>query len=795
MKALKIILKTLAALAGLVIVIVLAGSFILRRSGLPKLEGEQRVAGLTGEVNVLRDERGVPHIYSTNTHDLYFMTGYLSAQERLWQMDLIRRATKGRLSEIFGPDYIDTDHFLRLLDMSSKSAMVLSREDPEILEVLQAYCDGVNAWITSSGRNLPPEFRVLGYRPEPWTMTDITNIIGYMGWELARDNLDTELRNYKLMHRLGPEKFQELMPDWELVKEVVFPEFKLDETLVDKTLSFISSLDRVENAGVISFSGSNNWALSGNRSETGKPILSNDMHLGLSVPGFWIQMHQVIPGELDVTGVMVPGQPFIVAGHNDKIAWGLTNLMVDDIDVFVETVDSAGNYLFNNEWLPLKEREETIAVKGGETVKRVVRSSHRGPVISELRNVDDAVFTMRWSGYDYSDEIKAVYLLDRAGSWNEFRSAISNFRSVSQNFAYADAEGNIGLNTGGGIPIRKGPWTYPRPGSTDEYDWQGYVPFESLPSSFNPVGGFVSSANQRTVNESYPYYIAGDFAMPFRINRIRQMASENEIMGIDDFKRMITDNKSDYAASLTPIIVRYSAGIQDPDRLETAALSALSSWDYRMDKSIIAPTIFEFTRSELIYKLLHDELGDLYGSPLGKQYDHYLFRIMKEGPDEWVDDINTPGKESFEELVAASFRSAVDTLQTRYGTDTLKWQWGRIHTIKLQHPMGGVKPIDMILRLNSKRYRIGGSYHTVEPYAFNSLFEVNHGASERHIFNTADWDKSLTVIPTGTSGNPGSPFYLSQTDAYLNNRFYSDPFSIEAVQAAGKYKMKFVPAE
>ncbi|HNT92556.1 MAG TPA: penicillin acylase family protein [Bacteroidales bacterium] len=794
MKILKVILTVLAVIIAIALLAGVIAVPALRKSGLPDLNGEKDLAGLTAEVRVIRDERGVPHIYASNEHDLYFMTGYITAQERLWQMDMVRHATQGRLSELFKRDMFETDIFLRALGMHEKSKLVLEKEDPVILESLNAYASGVNAWIEQCGKKLPPEFRVLGYTPEPWTTMDITNIIGFIGWDLASSNLSSEVSNYKLGRKLGPEKASELIADWTLVDEVVFPEFRLKDELIDKVQAAVNSMDKLEELGIVNFSGSNNWAVSGNRSETGKPILSNDMHLGFNVPGFWMQVHQVIPGQLNVTGVLFPGEPFVIAGHNDRIAWGMTNLSVDDIDLFVETVDSTGNnYLYNGEWLPFREEEHQLKMTDDSSLTRVIRYTHHGPVISEIRGINDEVLTMCWSGYDYSDEIQAVYLLNRARNWVEFRTALSHFRSISQNFAYADVEGNIGLNTGGGIPVRKGTGLLPRRGDTDEYEWKGYVPFELLPSSFNPEDGFVSSANQRTVDESYPFFISGDFSIPYRIMRIREMAAEKEILGIDDFKRMITDNHSSYAAMMTPVILKGAEAIGSPSVDEKYALEELKEWDYTMDAALVAPTLFEFIRSEMARHIMQDELDELYGSPLGRQHDFYLYTMMTEGPDQWIDNIDTPEKETMEIIIARSIRSALDTLTARYGECGENWQWGKVHTFTLEHPMGGVKILDRLLRLNSKSYGIGGSYHTVAPYAFRDNLKAVHGASERHIFNTADWDQSLTVIPTGTSGIPGSPFYLSQTDTYVNNGFYGEPFSDEAVESAKKYEMIFRP--
>jgi len=668
MKILKITLVTIAVLLAVVLLAGVIAVPALRKSGLPELNGEKSLSALTAEVKVIRDERGVSHIYASNEHDLYFMTGYITAQERLWQMDMVRHATQGRLSELFKRDMFETDIFLRALGMQEKSRMVLEKEDPEILATLQAYADGVNAWITGCGKKLPPEFRVLGYEPEPWTMVDITNIIGFIGWDLASSNLSNEISNYKLGMKLGAEKAAELIADWNLVDEVVFPDFRLDDKLTDKALKAVSSMEKLEELGIVTLSGSNNWAVSGSRSETGKPILSNDMHLGFNVPGFWLQVHQVIPGKLNVTGVLFPGEPFIIAGHNDRIAWGMTNLGVDDIDLFVETVDSTGNnYLYNGEWLPFRDVEHTLKMTDDSSQTRVLRYTHHGPVISGMQNIDDVVLSMCWSGYDYSDEIKAVYLLNRAGNWDEFRTALSHFKSISQNFAYADVDGNIGLNTGGGVPVRKGTGLLPRRGDTDEYEWKGYVPFELLPSSFNPEEGFISSANQRTVDSSYPFFISGEFSMPYRIMRIREMAGEKQVLGIEDFKRMITDNHSAYAKMLTPVILKGAEALSDPGETERKAIEELRVWNYAMDASLVAPTLFEFIRMEMAYQLLGDELDELYGAALGRQHDFYLYRLMKEGPDGWVDNVNTPEEESLETIIARSISAALDTLTARYG--------------------------------------------------------------------------------------------------------------------------------
>ncbi|MBK7131293.1 MAG: penicillin acylase family protein [Bacteroidales bacterium] len=413
---------------------------------------------------------------------------------------------------------------------------------------------------------------------------------------------------------------------------------------------------------------------------------------------------------------------------------------------------------------------------------------HRGPVISGFNNITDAAISMRWSGFDYSDEVRSVCLLNRAAGWDDFRNALRSFNSVSQNFVYADTEGNIGLNTGGGIALRKGNGSLISNGETDESDWKGYVPFEQLPFSFNPATGYVSSANNRTVDENYPYYISSDFAMPYRINRIRQMIGEKEIFTMDDFKRMILDQHSDYAASY-PYILKIEEKSPALSPGERSALAALKNWDYDMNANLVAPSVFEFFRPAFGRNLLGDEMGELYPSLFGTAREYYIYRILTSGPDAWVDNVNTNEKETLDDIVLLSFKDAVSDLTKKFGEDQAKWTWGSIHKITIEHPLGKVKILDRLFSLNSDTYSVGGSSHTVSPYTYTAGFKVNHGASERHIFNTADWDESFTITPTGASGVPASEFYLSHTKDYIEGKFYKDAFTESAVKAAAKYTL------
>ena len=385
-----------------------------------------------------RDEKGMPHIYATCEHDLYLATGYVTAQERLWQMDLVRRSSTGRMAEIFGKAFVQTDILTRCLRIEEKARLMLQDEDPVIVACMQAYADGVNAFISTPGRKLPFEFRVLSYEPEPWTPGDIVGILGLLGWNLSTKNLADEIFNYSIVMQAGAEKASELIPDWDVSTDFAYPDFQISDSMITAVSSLIASAEMVRDLGVSASSASNNWAVSGARTATGRPILSNDMHLTLTNPGIWIQMHQVIPGSLNVTGVMIPGEPFIVAGHNERIAWGMTNLLSDDIDIYSEKInpDNPDQYLFDGEWKDMTDRQEIIAIKGGKQDTVVIRSTHRGPLLSGLlrppdpshkvdwtgyeyldgfHHVEGIALSMKWVGYDMSDEVRSVYKLNRAG--------------------------------------------------------------------------------------------------------------------------------------------------------------------------------------------------------------------------------------------------------------------------------------------------------------------------------------------------------------------------------------------
>ncbi len=791
--------KFLKIAAVILLVIIAAGSVYIRhisRKALPDYNADTQLSEMKGEVTVLRNQQGVPSVYAKNEADLYRAVGYVMAQDRLWQMDLLRRVTTGSLSEIFGKDFINTDLLMRSLRIPEKSSEILRQSDSSVVAALEAFSCGVNQFISNNSGNLPPEFSILGYTPDRWKPEHSVNLTGYMAWDLNM-GWSTEVILHKLRQELDEEMFHELIPDLSLQDSYIYPDFTLEGSGI---LSVAGRSARLQELGVQIFSGSNNWAVSGEKSATGSPLLSNDMHLGLMAPGIWYQMHHVVEDELNVTGVVLPGQPFVVAGHNENIAWGMTNVMLDDVDFYLETVnpEDPHQYRYMEEWRDMEVRSEVIKTGSKDSVIRELLFTHRGPVISDFKGVRDQAISMKWTGNLFSNEVRSVYLLNRAENWDQFRDALTTFNSVSQNVVYADTDGNIGLQTAAGIPLREGSGILIVPGEVDTYDWQGIVPFEELPFVYNPPEGFVLSANNRTVPDDYPYYISHWYDLPYRYDRIREMLTEKEVLSADDFRDMLTDNKSKLAEEMVPGLLDELSKVPQLSPSENEAVSLLKDWDMVYCPSEAAPLIFEQFYIQFIETLLREQMGDdLYREFIASKVlvRNIINRVWTKRESVWLQERFEGGGDPFTKAVHKSFSSAVGQLEEKLGGDLSRWAWGELHTFTVEHPVGSVWIIDLFFNMNRGPFQPGGSFHTVCPYSYDygNPFVVNHGASQRHIFSAADWDESLVVIPTGTSGIPASRYYCDQTETYTKGGFYPSYFSRRQVEENAKYRMKIIP--
>jgi len=796
----KLLKKILIGLAVLIVVVVAASAIVMRyiaRRALPDYNQTVQAPFLQEEVTVHRDNHAIPYIFAKNESDLYFTVGYVMAQDRLWQMDLLRRVTMGRLSEIFGEDMVENDLVLRALRIPEKSTMVLDGTEPEVMAALEAFSKGVNHFIETHQNRLPLEFALLGYKPEPWQPIHSVNLIGYMAWDLS-GAWQIEATMHKLRQHLDEEKFLQLLPNMAHHPTYVHPNPKF------KTPGGITALlnpaGRLREMGLEVFSASNSWAVSGARSQTGAPILANDMHLGFGAPGIWYQMKQEVEGGMKVAGVVLPGQPFVIVGHNAYFVWGMTNVFVDDADFFLETLDpqNPGRYLYNDQWLDMDIRQEKIALGGGDTLVRELRFTHRGPIISEFRNIEDQAVSMQWTGNLPSNEVRTMYLLNHGRNWDDFRNALRTMTSISQNVIYADVYGNIGLQTAAGVPIRNdGNGLFIYPGHTSQYNWTGLVPFEELPYTFNPPEGTISTANNRTTGEDYPHHIGYQFAMPFRIDRIREMLSQQELHDHESFKVMLGDFCSKLVERYLPALLEAGETnlLSAPGR---QALILLQDWDMVYTATSSAAPIFEKFYLQFVKNLLHDEMGEeLYREFLGDRsaVNNIVEHVWNNRQSSWIDNVLTPEAETFDQLLIKSLEESVAMLSETLGADMNAWQWGSIHRLSINHPMGQVRMLDRMFGLNRGPFPIGGSYHTVNPlgYSYRRPFDAVHGASQRHIHQPGNWNQNFVIIPTGTSGIPASPYYLDQTQLFIENRYHTKPWLRHDVEEQARYTTILTP--
>ncbi len=789
--------KIIKWLVIIIILIVIAGLGYLqylKRAPYPDYNSTVKLSGLHDRVIVKRDKWGMPHIYAQNLEDLYRTLGYIMAQDRMWHMDLIRRATQGRLSEIFGKDFVKTDMLLRSLRITEHSEYLYKHIPDSIRTYLLAFSDGINQYIQTT-RHLPLEFKILGYKPEMWTPQNTLNLIGFMAWDLTA-GWNGDLVLWQIMQKVDSARFALAVPNFD--KSQFIYDYHIGNN-PELTLDIEHITDQINSLGIRAFTASNNWAVGPQKSVYGKPILANDMHLGFGIPGIWYQVHLIVPGKLNVTGVTIPGAPGVVSGHNQHIAWGMTNVMLDDADFYIETINKDTTlYLVDGKWQPIKIVTEKIATKEGDTVYKKLYFTHRGPIVSGFKGIKDKVLSVAWGGNDtLSNELMGVFALDFAQNWDQYLQAVKYFRSVAQNIVYADDKGNFGIHMGAGIPIRQRPGYLPYPGDTSLYDWKQWVPFDQLPYELNPQRGFVASANNKSAPD-YPYYITQYYFQDYRYARIREMLESKDKLSVDDFKKMHIDQKSKLVERTLPDIIFEVSKIQTNDQTVKDAIKALVDWDGILRADQAAPLIFEEFYYQFVRSLIIDELGpELTKKYMGvKTLANTMFEnAIHNHFDPWLDNINTPEKEDYTTAIQTAFLHAIDTLKEKLGDDVAKWQYQKLHTLTLEHPLGKVKLLDVLFGLNRGPYGVGGSNHTVSPYSYslNNRYKVTAGASQRHIFVVGDWDKGWMIIPTGNSGLPGNEFYCNQTKDYLKGIYRPDAFSDSAVDAVKKYERQFLP--
>jgi len=752
----------------------LAGAYLYLRQSLPTTEGEIRLAGVAAPVDILRDRYGIPHIFAASLEDASFATGYVHAQDRLWQMEMSRHIAAGRVSEIVGAGGLETDRFLRTLGVRRSAEANLRTLDAETRKQLEAYAAGVNAFLASDPV-LPPEFWLTGARPEPWTPADSVSWIKMMAWDLG-GNWRSELLRMRLSKTLPLARIHEFLPPYPGEPVPAIADLKELYNSMERDTVRLAQF-APDNDGI----GSNNWVVSGARSESGKPLLANDPHLGLSAPPVWYFAQISAPG-FNVIGSTLPGTPGVVLGRNERIAWGFTNTGPDVQDLYIEKLDASGGYLAPGGPRAFQVIEETIKVKGGETEKLRVRISRHGPVISDVSKAaqDEAprghVIAFAWAALAEDDRTMQSSLeMGRAREWSEFLIAARDFQSPQQNIVYADVEGNIGFIAAGRVPQRlaandlKG--MAPAPGWLEKYDWAGSIPFEQLPRSFNPPSGAIVTANHRITPPGYPNFISSEWQPPYRADRIQQLLDATPKHTAQTFARIQADVTSLAMRELLPKLLATKPRSEEARQ----ALALLARWDGAMTIDRAEPLIASAWWRELARAIYADELGDAFRQ-------NWLMRAQftnnvlsgDAGLARWCDDVRTPAVETCDEVLALSLDAALADLAKRYGTDTSRWRWGDAHIARHEHRPFGRQPL--LAKLFDITVPSPGDAFTVNVGRSNlndeaQPFANRHAASLRAIYDLSDLEKSLYIHSGGQSGNVLSEHYKAFTEAWAKNEY------------------------
>jgi penicillin G amidase len=774
------------------------GAYLYLRQSLPKTDGEVAVAGLSDRVEILRDGYGVPHIFATSVEDAHFALGFVHAQDRLWQMEMSRRTGAGRLAEILGPGALETDRFVRVLGVRRAAQANLRRYDRATLGVLDAYAAGVNAFLAGAPV-LPPEFWLLRVSPEPWTPADSVTWTKMMAWDLG-GNWRNELLRMRLAKSLPVARIQEFLPPYPGDPAPALPDLKSFYDALEKQPR---QLANAEGYGGDPGRGSNNWVVGGARSASGKPLLANDPHLGLTAPPVWYFAHLHAPG-IDVIGATLPGVPGVVLGRNERIAWGFTNTGPDVQDLYIERLDSAGNYLTPDGPRPFTTYVETIKVKGSAEEQLKVRVSRHGPVISDVvRAALDAmprgqVLALAWTALAEDDlSMQAGMKIAQAKDWADFLAAARDLQTPQQNVLYADIDGNIGFVAAGRVPIRKPAndlkGLAPAPGWDARYDWAGTIPFSELPRMLNPAEAAIVTANHKITPPGYPYQISLEWQPPYRANRIAQLLDAQPRHSVQSFARIQADVVSLAARELLPGLLRTV-----PKSAEArAALQSLAAWDGAMAAGRAEPLILAAWWRELARALYADELGDAFARNWSTRAV-FLGNVLadRDGQSKWCDNVRTKRIETCDEILADSLEKALADLRRRFGADSTRWKWGEAHTAWHQHrPLARSRTLGRFFDIrvpsagDAYTVNVGRSdfHEEAEPFA------NRHAASMRAIYDLADPQASLFIHSGGQSGNPLSAHYRAYARAWARGEYIPMLTERRRLEAAGVQRLVLVP--
>ncbi|MEQ7799878.1 penicillin acylase family protein [Pedobacter sp. ASV1-7] len=724
-------------------------------------------------VDIAFDDRMIPHIFAQNDHDVYFAQGYVTAMHRLLQMDFQTRFAAGRISEVVGEKALELDKYQRRMGMvyGAEQSLEGIMASPESKEMIMAYTAGVNAYINSlSAAKLPIEYKILDFKPEPWTPLKCALLLKQMSAVLAMGSDEFYMTNIK--EKFGADVVKDLFPDYPFKEDPIIPvgtkwNFtplpipKIPASFDEAITSPIKTKQKEEGIG------SNNWALSGSKTASGLPILANDPHLDLSLPSIWYQIQLHSPG-LNTYGVSLPGAPGVVIGFNQDIAWGVTNVAADVLDFYqVKFKDNTHkNYWYNNQWKGTTSRLEKIVVRGGKNIIDTVIYTHHGPVVylqqpkdfSKAKNIPVGN-ALRWIAHEKSNELKTFYILNRAKNYEDYRKALTFYTAPAQNFIFASAQNDIAITANGKYPLKwKDQGKFILDGSDPQNDWQGWIPASQNPTVKNPERGFVSSANQSSTDPSYPYYINWEFSPYERGKRINDRLSVMKNATADSIINMQTDSYSIHAQNILPTIL----GLIDKSKLNATqkeALRSVTDWNKFYDAKSIAASVFDLWTKRLQFEIWDDEFTVADIPMRYPSRDRTVQLILHEQNAKWIDNIHTTAKETLAELINQSFKFSCDSLERKYGSIGKSWEWANVKHTQIQH-------LAKIPGFGSKVLLTGGGKMTI-----NALNEGN-GPSWRMVVELGKNPKGHGVFPGGQSGNPGSPFYDNMIDKWASGKLY-----------------------
>lgn len=777
--------------------------YLLMRRPLPRTRGKLHLAELHEPVEIVTDRYSVPHIYAHNEDDLYLAQGYVHAQYRLWQMELNRRIGSGRLAEIFGEVAIDADRFARRLGLHRAAAAAMQTLSPHATRILEAYARGVNAFLNTHRHTLPIECTLLRLTPAPWQPADTIQWSKMMGWNLG-GNWETEVVRARLIARLGPERAVKLEAGYDPAHPLIIPPGVAYAGANLDMLKEYAALKQLSGFGLLG--ASNNWVVDGSLTTTGAPIVCNDPHLGQAAPSIWFECH-LVAGDIDVVGASFPGSPFVVIGHNRYVAWGVTNAISDVEDLYIEKFhpQHPHRYNFMDHWEEAEVIREEIRVKGRrEPIIEEVRVTRHGPVLTTIEgstgeHQDGQPATLplalRWTGLEHHDIITALSRMALATSIGEFREALRSWDVPAQNFVFADIHGDIGYLMAGAIPTRaQGQALLPSPGWTGTYEWTGLIPFEELPQVTNPPQHFIVTANNRVVDDAYPYYITHEWLNGYRARRICDLLTHKGKLSLSDMAAIQADQYSLPASEILPHMLSIAART----RLAAHARDILRTWNCHLAPESAGAAIyatFLHKLEHIVFSALLGDNDDLLKSYLGvgstllavmngyaSRSKPLLIRLLNEQDNDWFATSVMPnGPRTWTAALLSAFEATLDELQAKLGSDPTLWQYGKIHHLTFGHVLGMIKPLDRVF--NCGPYPVGGDIDTVNMGAVvpHQPDRVVTAPSFRQIVNLADLAASLSMHAPGQSGHPGSKHYNDFIRPWRNVEYHPMLFDHEMI--------------